>query len=216
MNRLYAVETMMSPTGSLADHRLSRRPSEIYGVLAAIVAELAGMAGRHPARTERGLARRARPARRAGGSGADGRHRARSGAEHRRCGGDPGEWLPPEVHALSHLCNTMLHAEGLPHLHRADAARPRAREQDLPSLAREIEADRVDTLVMLEGNPVYTAPADLELGRLSARVPHSVHLGRVRGRDGGGGASGSSRCATPSSPGATRGPTTARSRSSSR
>ena len=40
MSRLYVVETMMSPTGSMADHRLRRRSGEIQGMLLALAAEL--------------------------------------------------------------------------------------------------------------------------------------------------------------------------------
>src|SRR5262249_2091987 len=41
---------------------------------------------------------------------------------------------------------------------------------------REIASDLVSTLVILGGNPVLSAPADLKLGEILERVPLRVHL----------------------------------------
>lgn len=177
MNRLYTVESMLSPTGSLADHRLSRRPSEVYSVAAAITSELANQPGitlpvpkdalqaalaPFVAREDRAL------------MGAIARDLARNiGAAVVIA----GEWQPPEAHALTHLCNAMLRAPGVVSLIEPTRLSLGGQEQDLASLAREIDAGRVETLVILEGNPVYTAPADLEFGRLLSKVATSVHLG---------------------------------------
>ena len=40
-----------------------------------------------------------------------------------------------------------------------------------------MDADRVETLVILGGNPVFTAPADLGFDQALDRVPLRVHLG---------------------------------------
>lgn len=47
----------------------------------------------------------------------------------------------------------------------------------LPELAAKLSAGELDGVVVLGGNPVYTAPGDLALGSLLAKVEHSVYLG---------------------------------------
>ena len=47
----------------------------------------------------------------------------------------------------------------------------------LAELAGEMAAGKVDTLVILGGNPVYTAPADLQFEANLKKVPTSIHLG---------------------------------------
>ncbi len=50
----------------------------------------------------------------------------------------------------------------------------------IEDLAGDLEAGRVETLVILGGNPAYDAPADLELGSLLEKVPVTVHLAPYR------------------------------------
>jgi molybdopterin-containing oxidoreductase family iron-sulfur binding subunit len=52
---------------------------------------------------------------------------------------------------------------------------PEGRFADLPSLVEEIERNSVKTLVILGGNPVYDAPADLGFTEALAQVPLSIH-----------------------------------------
>ena len=47
----------------------------------------------------------------------------------------------------------------------------------LGELVRELNSGKVDILVVLDGNPVYTAPADLELGAAMQKARQSVYLG---------------------------------------
>jgi Fe-S-cluster-containing dehydrogenase component/anaerobic selenocysteine-containing dehydrogenase len=177
MSRLYVVEPALSPTGSLADHRLQRRPSDVHGVLAAVIVALAGLpdvALPVPrAALEAALAPAAAREDRALTSAI-----ARDLARHPGAAMViPGEWQSPETHALAHLCNAMLRSQGLVDLIDPTLVSLGDREQDLPALAREIDAGGVDTLVILEGNPAYSAPADLDLGRLISRIPTTVYLG---------------------------------------
>ena len=80
------------------------------------------------------------------------------------------------VHALAHAINAALGAPGasLTHAPAADADELDA-ATDLKALTDAIGAGQVDTLVILGGNPVYDAPADLEFGDKLAKVPFSVH-----------------------------------------
>ncbi|HET8656106.1 MAG TPA: 4Fe-4S dicluster domain-containing protein, partial [Longimicrobiaceae bacterium] len=92
-----------------------------------------------------------------------------------------GDRQPPEVHALIHLANSSLGNVGRtvtyvePTL--LEAGEP---SHDLAGLVEEMNAGRVDTLLILESNPVYTAPADLDFAGALRRVPHSVRLGLYR------------------------------------
>ena len=177
MSRLYVVEPALSPTGSLADHRLQRRPSDVHGVAAAVAAELSSLPGVALPMPREALESAVAPF----ASREDGplmKAIARDLA--RRPGASlviAGEWQSPETHALAHLCNAMLRSESLVTFIEPTAVALGAQEQDLASLAREIGAKAVDTLVVLEGNPAYTAPADLDFARLIQGVATSVHLG---------------------------------------
>ena len=57
------------------------------------------------------------------------------------------------------------------------AARPAVHLDELSSLSQSMRAGDVQLLLILGGNPVYSAPADLEFGTALTSVPFSVHLG---------------------------------------
>jgi len=52
--------------------------------------------------------------------------------------------------------------------------------QTFEDLAQAIETGQVSRLIVLGGNPVYTAPADIDLSALIRRIPLSLHLGQHR------------------------------------
>ena len=58
---------------------------------------------------------------------------------------------------------------------RKPPARPAA--GTLQELAQAIDKGEVETLVILGGNPVYTAPADLDLADLIKKVATTIRLG---------------------------------------
>jgi molybdopterin-containing oxidoreductase family iron-sulfur binding subunit len=173
MNRLYAAETMLTPTGAMADHRLRRKPSEMGALLAAVAAELAALPGsRVPASLRPLFAPFA----------AD-RDRAAIAAIARDLARRPeqsvivvGASEAPETHALAFFLNVALGSAAFhaiaPTLGSSDLA-----TQSLPDLASDIKANHVDTLVVLGGNPVYTSPADLALDRLLPSVRERIYLG---------------------------------------
>ncbi|MGK4004081.1 TAT-variant-translocated molybdopterin oxidoreductase [Sorangium sp. So ce1036] len=180
MNRLYVVEPALSPTGTMADHRLRARPSDVPVLAAAIAAELV-------------LARGARPgAVPTEALGALEPLRARVRAEDRRFveavardlarGAAAsvvvvGERQPAPVHALAHLMNAALGNERAAWTTARTLITAGDAEQDLPALCDEIRRGGVDTVVLLENNVVYTAPADLELSTLLRSVPNRAYLG---------------------------------------
>jgi molybdopterin-containing oxidoreductase family iron-sulfur binding subunit len=88
-----------------------------------------------------------------------------------------GKRQPGWVHALAHLLNDRLDNIGetvqyIPH-DVPDAG-------SLAELARTVGSGGVSTLLILGGNPAYTAPAELGFGELLERVDHSIHLGLYR------------------------------------
>ncbi|WP_437668703.1 Fe-S-cluster-containing hydrogenase [Sorangium sp. So ce131] len=183
MNRLYVIEPGLSPTGSMADHRLRARPSEVPALAAAVAAELLRALGGRPG---------ALPADTLGALGALDPLKARVRAEHRRfveaLARDlargaaasvvvAGERQPPPVHALAHLMNAALGSERAAWATAATLITAGGAEQELAALADEIRRGGVDTLVILEDNVAYTAPADLELSTLLRAVPSRAYLG---------------------------------------
>ncbi len=85
-----------------------------------------------------------------------------------------GPRQPASVHALALWINHALGNVG----RTMSLVRPAGkRDETLPALAADLAAGRVDTLVVLGGNPAYTAPADFEFATQMARAPMSIHLG---------------------------------------
>jgi molybdopterin-containing oxidoreductase family iron-sulfur binding subunit len=166
MSRLYAVESTPTLTGTCADHRLALPPAEI----AAFVHALAGVLGVVPdgdraqvdARHARFLAALV--------------HDLRAQAGAALVALAPG--APPELHELVHRINHALGAIGRTIAY-IDPLDPDARdpEASLAELCAEMLGGRVQTLIVLGGNPVFDAPRDLNFAAALARVPSSVHLG---------------------------------------
>jgi molybdopterin-containing oxidoreductase family iron-sulfur binding subunit len=166
MNRLYAVETTPSLTGSLADHRLPASSFEIE----AIAFELAREIGLSLQPAVRPLPDRHR--RWVLAVANDLRQHPASGVI------IAGETQPPTVHALVHLMNNRLGFAGhtLGYAQSAESHWINHRES-LAQLVAEMDAGAVDCLLILGGNPVFDAPVDVSLGRRLERVAFSVHLG---------------------------------------
>ncbi len=174
MNRLYALESMPTSTGSRADHRLPLRPSEVEGVARAIAA--------------------ASGVRAASGSGgalgppsqgfdAHGRHGISAVAKdlqaHRGASlVIAGDGQPPVVHAIAHAVNEVLGNVGRTVVYTAPVeAEPVDQQQSLRALSADMSAGKIDVLVIIGGNPVYTSPADLRFSDAMGKVALRIHLG---------------------------------------
>ena len=168
MSRLYALESSPTNTGSVADHRLAARPSEIARFALALAAEL-GVAGA-PRSELGGEAARWLPA-----VAEDLRSHAGRALV---VAGDPA---PPAVHVLAHAINQALGAVGSTVRHTEPAAaRPTDQLQEIRTLAEELRAGAVDTLLILGANPAFDAPADLELTDALPRADLRIHCGLYR------------------------------------
>jgi len=169
MNRLYVVEGVYSLTGAMADHRLRLESRQIAPFLAALAARLAPPA-----------AGAASPAG-AGVAGVDPRWidaLAKDLLANRGKGLIvAGERQPAAVHAAVCALNTYLGNAGttVSYYETRDAALPSV--SSLASLVSAMNAGAVQTLVVLGGNPVFDAPADLDFASAMAKVPRSIALG---------------------------------------
>jgi Fe-S-cluster-containing dehydrogenase component len=89
-----------------------------------------------------------------------------------------GEAQPPSVHALAHLMNDALGNTGRTVVHIEPVeTEPVDQLESLRELTADMRAGRVDALLILGGNPVFTAPADLDFAGALARVPFRARLG---------------------------------------
>ena len=167
MNRLYVVESTPSTTGMKAEHRLSLRASEIP----AFAAALAGAVG-------------------ASGSGSSSyawtseqtKFLQALAADLKANAGKsvvlPGLYQDPSVASSAMAINQALGNVGktmtlgsTPDVSNSDQI------GDFKSLVADLNAGKVDWLIMLNSNPVYDAPADFDFKTALGKAKVSVHLG---------------------------------------
>jgi MoCo/4Fe-4S cofactor protein with predicted Tat translocation signal len=151
INRLYAVEASMSNTGSVADHRIAIKPSQMEDVARAI---LAGTSSQPVINT---LIKDLQA------------NRGTSIVI-------AGEEQPAIVHAIAHAINTQLGNIGTTVLV-TDPIEPAPANQlaSIVELVRDINSGAVQALIILGGNPVFDAPADLQFAKALDRVPFRAH-----------------------------------------
>jgi molybdopterin-containing oxidoreductase family iron-sulfur binding subunit len=167
MNRLYLAESNPSVTGTMADHRLPLRPSALEDLARALAAEIVGSASSAPRRAW---------------SGPEAAWLRAAVADLRRRAGASlviaGETQPPFVHALVHAMNQALGNEGRTVIHTEPVEiEPVDQLESIGALAADMRAGRVDAILILGGNPVFTAPADLKFAAALAQVPFRARLG---------------------------------------
>ncbi len=165
MLRLACAESSISLTGAAADRRLPVRPSQIRPLAQRIASKLgvAGVAGAPELSAELAAWADAVAADLAAQRGA--------------CAVLAGLEQPAEVHALAHAMNHALGAVGttVRYTEPVECA-PSDQAEALRALAAELQAGRVELLVVLEGNPVYDAPAELSFGAALAQAKLRVTL----------------------------------------
>ena len=183
MNRLYVAEASYTNTGASADHRLPIRSGQVADLALAIAKEV-GVEG-----TPEAAGLDARLLKWAGAAGRDLKAHKGKGLVL------VGDGQPAYVHALGHAINAALGnvgPEGTVGFIDPIEAEPVDHVASLRELATDIDAGKVDTLLILGGNPVYDAPVDIgtpppepvdrldrqtPFGRTLAKVPNSIRLG---------------------------------------
>ena len=166
MNRLWSIESVFSNTGAMADHRLALR-SEL-GLPFAMALDAALRGGASPAaeflkepKVEKYLKVLVEELKQNKGKAVV----------------IAGRRQPAEVHALVARINQSIGAPGatLEYVEDPEGDRP-SHLRSISDLVRQMTAGQVGTLVMLGGNPVYDAPADLDFAGALKAVKTSIHL----------------------------------------
>lgn len=185
MNRFYAVESTVTPTGMAADRRLRVRPSEIPEIAAALLSgslRQAGTGTEVPTELLSILS--------------SGRWNALPedredqishwlvdlirdlAASRGRSAIIAGDRQPPEIHAIAAALNLQLGNVGRS-VRYVESALPDfgSAARDISELAAEMQTGEVSALLILGGNPIYDAPADLEFAAGLEKVETAIYHG---------------------------------------
>jgi MoCo/4Fe-4S cofactor protein with predicted Tat translocation signal len=168
MNRLYTVESMTTTTGLKAEHRLGLRATEIPAFAAAL-AKAVGVSGvdapsyAWSAEQQKFLTALA----------ADLKAKAGKSAVL------PGLYQDESVAALALAINSALANIGKTVFVSSEPAVPLPSDQlgDFKALVADLNAGKVEWLVILDANPIYTAPADLDFASAFNKAQIVAHLG---------------------------------------
>ncbi len=162
MNRLYVVETTMTPTGGKSDHRLALRPSQMEAFAAELSSDL-GVAG-------------------SGGGSQFGFWTTRLARDLQAHKGASiiiaGDQQSPAVHAYAHAMNAALGNVGKTVIYTDPLeVQPVDQIASLRQLSQDMRSGQVEVLLILGGNPVYNAPLDFDFTKALSRVKTSIHTG---------------------------------------
>jgi MoCo/4Fe-4S cofactor protein with predicted Tat translocation signal len=156
MNRLYVAEAALTCTGVSADHRLRLRASDIGQLARALHASVTGGApSLNDAKAAAWVKAVAKDLTSAGAAGVV----------------LVGPRQPAAVHALAHAINAQLKSAAV-----SFTAPLLPQYESLETLVGEMNAGRVDTLLITAWNPVYSAPADTDFKTALGRVATSIYL----------------------------------------
>lgn len=163
MNRLYAIESTPNCTGAKADHRLAMPASEVLAVARqlahAVGTQFGDVEGPHKKWVE-AVARDLKA------EGRKGKTIIVAGATQ-----------PAVVHALAHAMNEALGNVGeTVHYIPSVEAKPENQTKSLERLTLAMDSGGVDALLILGGNPVYNAPADLKFAAALNKAKLRFHL----------------------------------------
>ena len=161
MSRLYSVESSLTSTGSMADHRLRLSSSQMGAFIAQLGAAL-------------GLSLPASVKKAAASLDIDSKWV-------KECAADlaankshaliiAGEHLPQSVHAIVIAINEALSAP-INYIEVSDA------ESGIAEAVARLNEGDVKTLVILGGNPVYNAPVDFDWATAQAKAGESIYFG---------------------------------------
>jgi MoCo/4Fe-4S cofactor protein with predicted Tat translocation signal len=162
MNRLYVVEPTPSVTGATADHRLPLRYAEIGQFARALAGKLGlGGSGKLPPAAEKWLNAVVKDLQK----------------YPKRTLVVAGEQQPAEVHALVHAINGALGNVGTTLYYTEPVeAQPVNHLESFRELCADMDAGKVETLVILGVNPVYTAPHDFDFTSKLQKVATAIHV----------------------------------------
>ena len=161
MSRLYSVESSLTSTGSMADHRLRLSSSQ----MGAFIAQLGAALGLSlPAAVKKAAASLDIDTKWVKECAAD----LAANKSHALI--IAGEHLPQSVHAIVIAINEALSAP-INYIDVSDA------ESSIMDAVARLNEGNVKTLVILGGNPVYNAPVDLDWVTAQTKAEESIYFG---------------------------------------
>ncbi len=162
MSRLYSVESQYTTTGAAADHRISVPSSKIPGFVVALAAAIAADDG--TGHVDESLPYRERVL---AAMASDLNHKDNRGKGIIVA----GEKQPPAVHALVHSLNEKLgnNNKMITFAKLPDPDRP-ASLDSIKDFAAKVSSGSIEKVIVLGGNPVFTAPRSLKLGEVLGKA----------------------------------------------
>jgi molybdopterin-containing oxidoreductase family iron-sulfur binding subunit len=173
INRLYAVENRYTVTGGMADHRLRIPASQVSVFALQLAAELGTATGDATLTSITATLGKAEASANFPAGWIPELAKdliANNGAALVLAGAQQ----PVAVHLLAAAMNSALGAIGTTLVGIAEVVKPAG---TIEGLAKNIAGKTVQTLIIMGGNPVYDAPADLLWASLQQSVPTVIRLG---------------------------------------
>ena len=162
MNRLYAIESQYTITGASADHRMSLQSGKIGAFAAALVDAVSKATPGAP--VDKSLPYREKLFAAMVQDLVD--HKGESLVV-------VGERQPAEIHALIHTLNSQLGNLGETILLTEETEQP----SSIDSIKAFADAAKdMKAVVIIGGNPVYSAPRELKMGETINGIANSIHL----------------------------------------
>ncbi|MDG2053193.1 MAG: TAT-variant-translocated molybdopterin oxidoreductase [Phycisphaerales bacterium] len=170
INRLITIEPTLTLTGSNADDRVAMRRGDVQTFAAGLSHAI--MAGKMKSSDHDQIESLAKTNEQRGFA----EKVANDLMAHKgRCVVIAGPGQGPAVHRLAHGLNEALGNVGKT-VRYAQVPSSGAHAENIASLAEQMNKGDVSTLVLLGGNPVYDAPADLKFADAIKKVKTSIHL----------------------------------------
>lgn len=164
MNRLYTVESAVTLCGAIGDHRLPVRASQVESVARAVASAI-GVPGID------------------GGEAVNPKFVEAVAADLAANKGASvvvvGDHQPAAVHAIAHAINAHLGNAGTTvTYHQAVLAENKQTSSEaIRSLSEDLKRNQVSMLLFFGCNPIFDAPADIQIAEKMANVPFTAHLG---------------------------------------
>ncbi len=165
MNRLYVIEAGLTITGATADHRLAVKPSHVENLARelAVILGITGVtsSGKVSAKEKKWLEIVARDLGR---------------ASKMQSAIIVGDHQTPATHAIACKINAVLGLGSVVHYITPPEAKAGEQLSGINALVNEMRAGSVSSLVIVNGNPVYNAPAELDFAGAMKNVEFIAHL----------------------------------------
>ena len=172
MNRLYTVESNVTLTGAMADHRIRLKSSEVFAFSLAIAGELSRLGLNTNGLDDRNLNSKC---------SVDGKVIKAIAEDLLSNKGQSviiaGSTQPSELHALVVVLNDLLGNTGKTVTYNKITDAVTANLNELNSLKADLTNKSIETLVILGGDPAFNFPVDYNLKALCKDVKNVIFLG---------------------------------------